>query len=573
MEGQEGLLTNIVKKSPQELAAQTKDIYGVNFELKFGEKGKILDEKFKKTKKDIKDLLGSNIGDEELSVELDDLYQEAKSEGLYDSVKSPNTQEFFDLEKQKQIGFGYNENEAENEAKKRMSQIDFLGNLRLQRRYYEQDIQKKFDNFGKEEPIDPVVEKERIDEYRKKCIFLTENQPEGFLTDQFPGGNFLFHGTNIDQAIKILESGDLVNSKELDDREERKSKEEGRPKSLLKRNSGDEGISWNFNRVSALPGDRYHLVGFLGSVDDLLSEDLQLTVPSRPAADELIMINREINPDSFYQGKIQFELFRNMAIGVDDNGVVSNINYLSEFNQAESKQNSESMIHNFCQNEMSDEEMTNFLRSKYTITENGRINFSVDLYQQIKKDIPVGAVWLQALIDTGRIKNIPGMENVSNLRQVEKMINIDNKNNFLYEIKKDLDLLKESYNPEEEKVKGISVSTSEMYMVLPKKDLEKWLKVLARTNPKIKGVLVYDDKKVRLENFASEHTGDHGNLTQILRQAIPIREGYLDYEEEMLGSKITPDKMRGSKHQVIGEEFIKIRKSVKKGKNGELIIS
>jgi hypothetical protein len=110
-------------------------------------------------------------------------------------------------------------------------------------------------------------------------------------------------------------------------------------------------------------------------------------------------------------------------------------------------------------------------------------------------------------------------------------------------------------------------------MVLPKKDLEKWLKVLARTNPKIKGVLVYDDKKVRLENFASEHTGDHGNLTQILRQAIPTREGYLDYEEEMLGSKITPDKMRGSKHQVIGEEFIKIRKSVKKGKNGELIIS
>lgn len=579
MEGQEGLPKNIVKKSPQELAAQTINTFGVNLEPNFGEKGKVLDEKFKDSKKKISDLLKSGVENEELSSELDSLYQMAKSEGLYDPLNGPNAEEFLELEKQRNLGFGYSESDAKKEALKGLSKEGYLAALRSKRRFEEQDVQRKFDNFGKEKPIDPVVEKERIDELRKKCIYLNETQPEGFLAEEFPGGNFLFHGTNINQAIKILESGDIVSSKELFDREEQRSKKEGRPKDFFKRNSGYEGISWNFNRVSALPGDRYHLVGFLGSVDGLLSEDLQLTIPSRPAADELIMLTKDIDPQKFYFYKIQSELLEDLGLFGDKNSVFSNISSLARINQTDGTEDAnpyidnKSMINDFCQKEMSDEEMTSLLRSKYTIAENGRINFSIDLYQQVNNEISVGAVWLQALIDTGRIKNIPGMEGVLNIRQIRAAINEVNKINFFREIKRDARLLEEEFGEEDKKVQGICVSTSEMFIVLPKKDLEKWLRVLARTDAKIKGVLVYEGIKVRLENFASEHVGDHDNLTQILRQAIPVREGYLDYEEEMLGSKISPDKMRGNRHQVIGEEFIKKRKSIKKDSNGQLVIS
>ncbi|MEI7838685.1 MAG: hypothetical protein WCI37_02760 [bacterium] len=85
------------------------------------------------------------------------------------------------------------------------------------------------------------------------------------------------------------------------------------------------------------------------------------------------------------------------------------------------------------------------------------------------------------------------------------------------------------------------------------------------------GILLYDDKKVRLENFASLHRGDHTELTEELQASIkPDNEDYIDYTE-VLGTEFSDDMRTGHKHQVIAEKHLANRGTIKTV-NGKLMI-
>lgn len=73
-----------------------------------------------------------------------------------------------------------------------------------------------------------------------------------------------------------------------------------------------------------------------------------------------------------------------------------------------------------------------------------------------------------------------------------------------------------------------------------------------------------DDKKVRLENFASLHRGDHTELTAELQAAIkPDNEGYIAYGK-VLGTEFSDGMRTGHKHQVKAERHLSNRGTIKK---------
>lgn len=576
MEGIEGLQNSIKKKSPQELAAQVLRVRGISLELTRHPKGKELDRLYREMRDYVEKLLETGVSDEQLEIELGELYKQGRELGIYSPLEGEKRDEFLSPLKEFYLNFGYSESEAELEAQKTLSGEGYLAELRRWRRNYEREIDKCFRDFINRYPMTETDESERIRQLRERVIYLTNPEQTRQLAFQFPGGNFLYHGTGVEQAIRILESGSLLNAKALIDAEEERVKREGGEKKIIRHNSGYEGISWSFNKINALPGDRYHLVGFLASPQEILTEDQQLAIPSRPAPYELIQINGKIDSRLYYSIKTQQELMINIGIG-EKNSVFSNIIQLSLYRENQAKGGSnlfaeDSLLQNFVNMKLDDTEMSSKLRSLYYLRENGTVELSPDLLQQTSDEIPVAAVWFQALIDTGRIKNVSGFEDVTTVRQIIERINHDNYRAFLEELRKEKQYLKDLVKNEEEKITPISVPVSKMYLVVPNTDLEKYLRVIARCGVQPKGIVVYDHKLVRLENFASTHRGDHETLTQLIREAIPISEGFIDYEQ-ILGTDITPDKLAGYRRHVIGERYLTNRRSLKKNRGGELIIT
>ncbi|MFA6184894.1 MAG: hypothetical protein WCT51_00690 [Candidatus Shapirobacteria bacterium] len=561
------------KRSPQEIAASVLEVHSPNLTSLAPLKGKELDEKYIESKGRIEKLLKDGVGDETLSLELNKIYDEGKRLGIYNPSESDNREQLL-IEAQNYFSnFGFSKEQSEKNAREKLSRYGFWAKFKEWRQNHEKNINKEFNSFIENHSLDKKQELEKISELEKDFIRLENLDQAQELAHNFPGGNYLFHGTNVKQAIEILNSGNLANYKSLQDQEEERFASEGGQKKFNKQNSGYEGISWSFNQIEALPGDRYHLVGFLASPNEILKDNLQLSVPSRPAPHELILINQEINANKFYTFKTQEELLVNFGIG-ENNSVLPNLIQLCSYkeNKKSDKPNifiDNSMLFDFAETEMSDYEVEQLLRTKYSIRDNGTTQFSPDLLQQTTKDIPVGAVWLQALIDSGRIKNIPGFEDVKTIRHT--ILKIEDYEIFFDELKKEKFYLEDMIKVEDDKVTSINIPISELYLVLPNTDLKKWLKVVTRSPIKPKGILTYNHQEVRLENFASIHRGDHDKLSEIIRNAIPFSEGYIHFEKDILGEKITDEKLAGHRHQVIGEQYLTNRKSVIK-KNNNLII-
>ncbi|MEF3245513.1 MAG: hypothetical protein K6343_06025 [Caldisericaceae bacterium] len=470
--------------------------------------------------------------------------------------------------------WGYSNTVAEEKAQRILPKQGYAGMLRRWRRDHENNIAKYFQDFIDRHPMTETDEAEKIKQLRTRVIYLTKPEQTKALAAQFPGGNYLYHGTRVEQAIAILESGNLSNVKGLYDAEEERIKREGGEEKIIRRNSGYEGISWNYNKIGALPGDRYHLVGFLASPQEVLKEGEKLAIPSRPAPYELIQGN--INSARYYSLKTQQELLITIGLG-ETNSVLSNIVQLSRYreNQTKGEVNPfsiDSMLQNFIDKNTDDTEMSNKLRGLYSLREDGTIEFNPSLLQQVSNEIPVAAVWLQALIDTGRIKNIKGFEDITTVRQAVQRIDNINYKAFIEELRKEKNYLEQAIKDDDDNVTAVSVPVSQMYLVIPNIDLERYMKILARTKIQPKGIVVYDHNAVRLEHFASMHKGDNEAMSQLLRNAIQPTEGYIDYEEEILGTKITPEKMVGYRKHVIGEEHLTKRKSLRRDEQGRLVV-
>ncbi|MBP8590950.1 hypothetical protein KBI33_00580 [Candidatus Shapirobacteria bacterium] len=565
-----------IKKSPQELAAQVIDVPTTFLGQTKHPQGGQLDEEYREVRKAIEDLLNKGVDDKQLGEELESLYAESKEKGIYSPLTGQNGEQFLLAKKEYYLKWGYSEEEAEARAREVLSGGGYLGELRMRRRNREREINNFFYESIQRHPISEKDEAEKIRHLRKRVIYIGNPEQAEMLSWQFPGGNFLYHGTRVGQAIEILESGSLASARALYEAEEERSKKERGEKRFIRRNSGYEGISWSFNEIGALPGDRYHLVGFLASPQEVLTKNQQLAIPSRPAPYELIQIDGGVDINKYFSLKTQQELFIAIGLG-ESNSVWSNIVQL--FLYRENKERGvkgvfteESMLQNFFGNNADEKEIEKKLKSLYIQRENGTILLSPDLLQQANDGVPVAAVWLQALIDTGRIKNIPGFEDIKTVRQAVQRISSENYKVFLRELLREETYLENLAKEEEEKITPILVPLSKLYLVIPSTDLEKYLKVLARCEVYPRGIIVYDHMKVRLENFASMHRGDHMAMTKLLREAIPPREGYINYEEQLLGEKITPEKMVGYRKHVIGERYLKNRRTLRKNDQGELVI-
>jgi hypothetical protein len=209
------------------------------------------------------------------------------------------------------------------------------------------------------------------------------------------------------------------------------------------------------------------------------------------------------------------------------------------------------------------------LRELYDAQPDGTIRLNPDLLQQIDNEIPVATVWLQAAIDMGRLKDtvFAGKE----VPEIIDTLNDDNIKELFAEMRKDSQPVEDMLDEAEKVAGGVEVPVESMYFVAPRKDAEAWLRVIARSKHKPAGILLYDDKKVRLENFASLHRGDHTELTNELRTAIdPDNDDYINYAD-VLGSEFSDDMRVGHKHQVIAERHLLNRKTVRKIK-GKLVV-
>ena len=452
---------------------------------------------------------------------------------------------------------------------------EYIEELRQWRLNHEKEIRSQFNQFLEQHPLDPDIERIRIAELRR--LIVEPDNPEALdhLRQNFPSGNFVYHGTEFRKVIKILTSGYLKNVKALKETHGK----------YVPNNSGYEGISWSLNHeIEALPGDRFHLAGFLGSPEKILDPNQQFTVPSRPVLFESIQINGDIEPNEFYDLKIQIEIYSDTPFLGEINSVFSNLARVANF---ESKN---TMLIKFLNKHPDDQELAQELRKFYQIrTKDGQlkrfgenfnnsdstIKLSEALLQQ--DEIPVAAVWIQALIDTGRINNDPDFQGLTTVRAiVQKMPG--KKDPLKEEFFKEMDYLNPLWEEQERKITPIQVPVSKLYLVVPKHDLEKYLRILARCEPSTwpKGIIVYDNSQmIRLENFASLHIGDHATLTQWLQNLIPPTtpaEGYIDYCSTFLGKpKISLEDRAGYRGHVIRDSIIPERPRITVD-NGKLII-
>lgn len=418
-------------------------------------------------------------------------------------------------------------------------------------------------------------EAKRMEELLERTIdidTITGEERERLAQD-FPGGNFLYHGANTDGVIGIMHSGSILNYSGLLQREKRAADAEGRPTRSLMRNSGYEGISWSMNEIDALPGTRYHLAGFIASPNTVLREGQQLAVPSRPAPQEVIQISGDIDSNKFYELKVQGELYQTRGIG-EPNSVEANlVSMMTHLQKEEAGTAADpSQLVEFFRSH-SDEEIDQLLDGSYGLRDDGTVILDSKLYQQSgNQTIPAGAAWLQGIIASGRIHNVTEFADCTNLREIVSRANAKNIGNFADELKKDTRRIDEEADPEILKVSELGADVSDMYLVAPRKDLPSWLRVMARSAHQPKGILVYDGKKVRLENFARSYTGDAGALTDELKQAIEPSEGYIDWEDDVLGEEVTADKRAGNNNQVVAERYLSKRKTIR-NEGGELVVS
>jgi|GEM_PF-995647 len=458
---------------------------------------------------------------------------------------------------------------------------DYIDAIRWWRNNHEKEIRSAFEQLLEQNPLDPDLEQTIIEQLRRLIVNFDSPEELDRFRQTFRSGNFLYHGTKVQPAIQILFSGTLKSTKAL--QEESINKEE------IFHNSGYEGVSWSLNGIEGLPGDRYHLVGFLAAPEEVLESEEQLTIPSRPVPYEVIQINRKIEPNEFYELKIQIELYNGLEKFDNVNSVISNLEEVSSFvadGDGTTHNFRQPFLIDFLERNQDDQKLANELRSLYQIrTTNGQLknfyeieqtdlrdpNNTIKLSEKLwQSEIPVAAVWIQALIDTGRINNDPNFAGATSVREVVEKLP-GNPGALRKELMKELDYLDPLWQEQESKITPIRVLISKLYLVVPKHDLERYLRILARCDSSPKGIIVYDHRQVRLENFASLHRGDHAALTKWLQELIPPKtseEGYIDYCQTFLGKpEISLEERTGYAKHIIKDSHIPSRPRIVRNGN------
>ena len=560
-------------KSPQEMAAQMLDVYPYysNFVMPEGEAVR-LEEQAKALTTEIESMKPYMLSDDELAPRLANIRQRATESGVWRADKGNGADERLAYAIEQRKGYGFSEEEALEGAVKELKRNGYLEAIKFKRKEQEHLFKDPISEYISSHEVKAEKEKAEIDKLLERTVDITTiTEVEiAMLSHNFPSGNFVYHGTGTEQLVKILDTGVLANAKALYERESATAKAEGREAGIVPRNSVFEGVSWSMNGINALPGDRYHIAGFVAAPETILNDTMQLTVPSRPAPNEVLQISKEIDAGEFYDTKTQFELYCDTGMLGETNSVFDNLLSVSMWGEEENRQfHDEPMLYKAKNGLLAQPEYQDQIRKLYSVDKGGKIRLDPDLLQQADNEIPVAAVWLQAAIDTGRLKGTQFAN--KELPTIIDELNDENIKMLIGNSRQDWEQYEAVLDKAEKVAGNVEVPVENMYFVAPRKDAEAWLKVMARSQHKPAGILLYDDKKVRLENFASLHRGDHTELTAELQTAIkPNKENYINYSE-VLGTKFSDDMRTGHRHQVIAEKHLSNRGAIKTIK-GKLII-
>ncbi len=201
---------------------------------------------------------------------------------------------------------------------------------------------------------------------------------------------------------------------------------------------------------------------------------------------------------------------------------------------------------------------------RYYKVEGGKIILNNDLLQQT--EVSTLLVYLRALLQTEKLQELVEFKSVRTVREAAQKLTepkawADFRAVFARQIKQPEKEF-EGFTAANEAVKQ---SVDSLYLVVPDHDAEAWQEVLKRCPNQPKGVLIYDGEKVKLENFASRHSGDQNQMTQILRSVIPRKEaadGGIDYGEFFLGKTMAETARTGNRQQVLRESDTEQRKNL-----------
>ena len=419
---------------------------------------------------------------------------------------------------------------------------------------------------------------------RERVIDMTMAR-EGALAPDFKSGTYLFHSATVDGIEGIFESGEILNAGEIYERKlAAKSAEmaaEGRSeeeitkelrKITIKRNSGQEGISWSVNGIDAMPGTRGRIAGFVAAPELVLGED-KLVIPSRPAPYELLQVSSDVNAEKLFETKKQYEMWGYKEVNLSERATVESglIRYKQNIDHGDEPDKYGlygSHLRKMCERGgLSADE----LRKHFEITEDGHVKIDEDLHQQKfdEQYLPPAAVFTQALIDQGKFngstlegKNVVEIFNAC--KENQKIILF-----ILGQARQEGGYYADAYEAELDKAKKVGAKVEDMYFVTSHKDLDGWLKVIEKTGHSPRGILLYDDEKVVKENFASDERGDCDELSDEIGKTLGADK---DFWSKRIGLDVENITRAGTKGQVLKDSEVSHDIEVKVS-DGELQIT
>lgn len=565
-------LKNTISISPQEQAARIMEapIRIDPYNTPEGDYKRLIELSNKLTKQ----VINSNppmLTDEELRLQLTNIWKEAKANGIWREDMGQGSDERIAYAMDRMRKYRYTEERLTEVAIEELSHGGLLDAIRSKRKTTEYIFKGPVTEYLARHRQNDEAEEIKRQQLRERTFTMTDlTEAETVkLAEDFPSGNFVYHGTDTQRLIGIFETGMLMSSAALG-KYEKNEYESGRRNEVpmsASHNSGYEGVSWSMNGIDALPGDRYHMAGLVAAPETILQSDQQFAIPSRPAPNEVIQISGDIDAKEFYEAKTQLELYRRQGAYEAVNSVFDNLHAIQLHKNKQ--RNKEPMLYRAKRDFLIQPDYKDKLRALYSISQSGKICLDPSLLQQVDDEIPVVAVWLQAAVDIGCLDGT----SFANKELLEIIDGLNGENwKKLFDVSRlDLADVEAAITKNGESIGDIEVPVENMYLVIPRKDLGSWLEVIACSPHQPAGILLYDNKTIRLENFASRHRGSHDELTRELQMAIrPDNKDYIPYDE-MLGVDLTDDIRSGYRHHVIGEQFLSNRRTIR-NEAGKLVV-
>ena len=422
------------------------------------------------------------------------------------------------------------------------------------------------------ESLRPAVEL-----FNNEVIDMT-NCREGILTDEFPSGVYMYHGSIPSRVEGIFETGFIMNARGVyenklkvgkDELEAGEKSEEDLKEKLREisnaRHSGYEGISWSVNNIEALPGEKGHIVGFIAAPESVLGTD-KLVMPTMPAPYELLQVSDSMNVLKFFEAKKQCAVWGDSrGYSFENASIVSGLLWV----YVHIRNNKyASLLCDFAERGGLPAEK---LRMYYTI-ESGRVKIA-DVLQHQRLELnenylPPAAVFIQYMIDAGLFKGT--VADGLGVNEIIEEATEDNEllSDIMAQARQYSDIYVNEYQAELDKIDDVSVRVEDTYLVTSHLDLGGWQKVIERSGHKPRGILLYDDEKVVEENFINIKSNSNIELSREIGRAVGVDEGFW---LNKMGIDIEKAPRAGSQGHALDESVVNYGREIHV-KDGKIVV-